>query len=58
MSKVIDFKKEKSKRIKKKAENEVIDFLSKSGIKLDHIHFESDPELDIEIDFTFEDDEK
>tara|TARA_B100001996_G_scaffold381166_1_gene370050 strand:+ start:962 stop:1144 length:183 start_codon:yes stop_codon:yes gene_type:complete len=60
MSKVIDFSKEKEKRIKKRAENEIKDFLSDQGVHLETINFEENKGegiVDIEFTLDFEVDE-
>jgi len=64
MGKLINFKKEKNKRIKKKAESEVKDFLSNVGVTLENIDFAADSKLidsipkngsaDLDIEFTLD----
>lgn len=57
MGKLINFKKEKNKRIKKKAESEVKDFLSNVGVTLENIDFAADPKnglADLDIEFTLD----
>lgn len=55
MSKIINFAKEKAKRIKARSKNSILEFLQDAGVQIENVQVNVDQDDEIEIFFEPED---
>lgn len=55
MSKIINFEKEKAKRIQTRSKNSILEFLQDAGVQIENVQVNVDQDDEIEIFFEPED---